>query len=241
MLAPYDFSNLSHSGSINAKLQNNIRAVKLLNQLKQENRQPTESDRNILAQFVGWGTVASAINREVIELLPECDLNSDNAFQTPRDVIEAIWEVVEHLGFKSGRILEPAANIGLFPGFQKPEYRQKSEWVLVEIDKSTSAIAQYLHPDATVYGSTEERKIGFEHVELPYNSFDLAISNFPFGRTAPFDPNYVEFALTLHNYFWLRCMWNTGERFTSTNRGRDWCESRNTPSTLQMDSSLKLP
>jgi hypothetical protein len=205
MLAPYDFSNLTHSGSVNAKLQNNIRAVKLLNQLKQENRQPTEPDRNILAQFVGWGTVASAINREVIELLPECDLNSDNAFQTPRDVIEAIWEVVEHLGFKSGRILEPAANIGLFPGFQKPEYRRKSEWVLVEIDKSASAIAQYLHPDATVYGSTEETKIGFEHVELPCNSFDLAISNFPFGRTAPFDPKYVEFALTLHNYFWLRC------------------------------------
>ncbi|HAG83207.1 MAG TPA: hypothetical protein DCL61_19200, partial [Cyanobacteria bacterium UBA12227] len=85
-----------------------------------------ELERDILAQFSGWGTVASAINREVLDLVGNTDLNSDNAFQTPRFIIEAVWEILEHLGFQSGRIADPAANIGLWAGFQKPEYRSNS-------------------------------------------------------------------------------------------------------------------
>lgn len=203
-MTPYNFADLSQSGGVKTKLLHNLNAVKLLRQLDSEDRHPTEPERDILARFVGWGTVASVINREVLDLLPNSDLNSDNAFQTSREVIEAIWAVVEHLGFKSGRILEPASNIGLFPGFQNPEYRSNSEWVLVEIDSTAAAIARHLHPDAIVYGSTNRQRIGFENADIPANSFDLVVSNFPFGLTAPFDPKYSGLSLSLHNYFWRK-------------------------------------
>lgn len=204
MTQPYDFTHLEKTGGVKFKLQNNISAVKLLQQLEQENRQPTSHEQDILARFVGWGTVANVINREVLDLLPSTDLNSDNAFQTSREVIEAIWAVVEHLGFRSGKILEPAANIGLFPGFQNPEDRSNSEWVLVEIDPTAAAIARHLHPDAIVYGSRGQQRIGFENADIPANSFDLVVSNFPFGLTAPFDPKYSGLSLSLHNYFWSK-------------------------------------
>jgi N12 class adenine-specific DNA methylase len=204
MTQPYDFTHLEKTGGVKLKLLHNISAVKLLSQLEQENRQPTSHERDILARFVGWGTVANVINREVLDLLPNADLNSDNAFQTSKEVIEAIWAVVEHLGFKSGRVLEPAANIGLFPGFQNPEYRSNSEWVLCEIDPTAAAIARHLHPDAIVYGSSAQQRIGFEHADVPAESFDLVVSNFPFGLTAPFDPKYSGLSLSLHNYFWRK-------------------------------------
>jgi hypothetical protein len=174
--------------------------------LEQEERLPTELERGVLAQFTGWGTVASAINREVLDLLPNTDLNSDNAFQTPREIIEAVWEVLSRLGFQSGRIADPAANIGLWAGFQKPEYRSNSEWLLVEIDPTAKAIAQYLHPDAVVYGSNAQQQIGFENTDIPKDSFDLVVSNFPFGVTPPFDPTYKKVVKTLHNYFWAKSL-----------------------------------
>ncbi|MEQ9238007.1 helicase-related protein [Coleofasciculus sp. E2-BRE-01] len=204
MNSPYNFHNLPQTKGIKTQLQKNIRAVKLLQQLQRENRKPTEDERHQLATFVGWGTVASAINRDTLELLPDNDLNTDNAFQTPQNIIEAIWSVLENLGFKSGRILEPASNIGSFPGLQPSDYRHQSEWVLIEIDPIASAIARHLHPDAIVYGSSTSTKIGFQHVELPANSFDLIISNFPFGTTAPFDPKYNPVVSNLHNYFWAK-------------------------------------
>lgn len=74
-MKPYNFADLSQSGGVKTKLQNNLNAVKLLRQLDSEDRYPTESERDILARFVGWGTIASVINREVLELLPNSDLN----------------------------------------------------------------------------------------------------------------------------------------------------------------------
>ena len=205
-MTPYNFTDLSQSGGVKCKLRHNINTVKLLRQLEQEERLPTELEQSVLAQFTGWGTVASAINREVLDLLPNTDLNSDNAFQTPREIIEAVWEVLSRLGFQSGRIADPAANIGLWAGFQKPEYRSNSEWLLVEIDPTAKAIAQYLHPDAVVYGSNAQQQIGFENTDIPKDSFDLVVSNFPFGVTPPFDPTYQKVVKTLHNYFWAKSL-----------------------------------
>lgn len=72
----------------------------------------------------------------------------------------------------------------------------------MEIDPTPAAIARYLHPDAIVYGSSAQQRIGFEHADIPAESFDLVVSNFPFGLTAPFDPKYSGLSLSLHNYFW---------------------------------------
>ena len=63
-MTPYNFSNLFQSGGVKCKLRHNINAVKLLRQLEQEERLPTELERGVLAQFTGWGTVASAARQK---------------------------------------------------------------------------------------------------------------------------------------------------------------------------------
>jgi hypothetical protein len=61
-MTSYNFSDLSQSGGVKYKLRHNINAVKLLRQLEQEQRLPTELEQSVLAQFTGWGTVASGLS-----------------------------------------------------------------------------------------------------------------------------------------------------------------------------------
>jgi N12 class adenine-specific DNA methylase len=198
----YQFRNLPVKGGVKTKLNNNIACLKWLRRYKKNPHPITAADQDLLAKWVGWGTVASAINKEVLELVPDLDLNSDNAFLTPAPIVEAMWHVLEQLGFSYGRILEPSSNIGLFPGLQTTWNRARSEWCLVEIDSSASAIAKILIDDAiAIYGC------GFESTDIPNSTFDLVIGNVPFGLVPPFDPDYEDIpSSTLHNYFFAKSL-----------------------------------
>lgn len=209
---PYHLASFDHLRpgiGVKTKLEYNKQALRILHQCKAKGRTPTAEERDKLARYVGNGTIASAIDREYLDLTldPQASLESDNAFQTSPEIIQAIWQALNNLGFSSGRILDPSANIGNFIGLQPPEHRSQSEWALVEINPDAVQIAKYLHTDAiAIYGSTSDNRIGFENADLPQESFDLIISNFPFGKTAPFDPKYIEFSLNLHNYFFLKSL-----------------------------------
>ena len=125
-----DFSHLEAGNGAKTKLSLNKAALRVLIELKQENRTPTDKERDTLAKYSGNGTIASVIDKEYLDLyqqlgIPAPDLNTDNAYQTSPQVIKAIWQVLEQLGFKHGRILEPSCSIGLFPGLMKPDHREK--------------------------------------------------------------------------------------------------------------------
>lgn len=165
-------------------------------------------DLDLLCKFVGWGTIAPALSgkypelaSQFSELLPlNQDLQSDNAFCTPPSLIESVWYGLEQVGFTSGRILEPASNIGYWKIFQTEKFQKQSEWLMVEVDPTAKQIAEILHPDAIVYGSDENSHRGFEHTIIPKDKIDLVISNFPFGQTSPYDPDY-QVSRSLHEYF----------------------------------------
>lgn len=54
-----------------------------------------------------------------------------------------------------------------------------------EKDLLTGKLLSYLYPDEKI------RVEGFEKIEKPFNgTFDLAISNVPFGEVAVFDPSF---------------------------------------------------
>lgn len=184
------------------KAQANLEVLKSL-----INGQPLSPQQ--LAKFVGWGTIAPTLSgnqhRDLYlqfkKLLPRQDMNTDNAFCTNPDVIEAVWEGLQNMGFNAGRILEPASNIGYWKVFQPENLLKQSEWVMVEIDPFACEVAKQIHPDAlAIYGSHKSHRIGFEHVSLPLGRFDLVISNFPFGATAPYDADFPN-AKSLHEYF----------------------------------------
>lgn len=125
-----------------------------------------------------------------------------NAHYTDRNVISAMWEMAEKLGFRGGRVLEPSAGTGLFFGLMPEGVARNSALVGVELDELTGKILKHLYPDADIQIS------GFEKAKrLGDNTVDLVISNVPFGDFTVFDkarPQYNK--QSIHNYFFSRAL-----------------------------------
>jgi hypothetical protein len=68
----------------------------------------------------------------------------------------------------------------------------------IELDPLTASIARKLYPDADI------RAQGFEAAALVDGSFDLAISNVPFGDYKAFDPQFNDRNFLIHDYFFAK-------------------------------------
>ncbi|WP_334319088.1 hypothetical protein [Termitidicoccus mucosus] len=120
-----------------------------------------------------------------------------NAHYTAGTVIEAMYAAVTRLGFNGGRVLEPACGLGHFFGLMPDEMRGRSTLTGIEIDPITARLARMLYPGAEIHNQP------FEEATLATNSFDLAISNVPFGDYAPFDMKLNARKFHIHDYFFL--------------------------------------
>jgi adenine-specific DNA methylase len=126
---------------------------------------------------------------------------------TPLPVAAALSALVARAlaGVASPRILEPAAGIGMIIATLPTELRERSAITAVELDKVTSRICAHLHPDVRLYGAQ-----GFEDTELAEESFDLCISNVPFGGVRVTDPLFTRseagLCRTLHDFFIAKMM-----------------------------------
>jgi N12 class adenine-specific DNA methylase len=92
-------------------------------------------------------------------------------------------------------MVEPACGIGHFIGLIPEEMLRRSTVTGVEIDPLTAHIAKALYPDADI------REQPFEKSKLPDESFDLAISNVPFGDYPVHDPRWNKYKFPIHDYF----------------------------------------
>jgi len=201
-------------GGLREKFTDNIAAIRLLHQLERENRSATGEERRILVRYVGWGglpqvfstateTPKWAAEQETLrELLSRDEYQGArstvlNAHYTPEAVVRSMWSAVRHLGFRGGRILEPACGVGHFFGLMPDDMRGESSLCGVEIDPLTARLARHLYPEADI------RAQPFEETVLPANGFDLAISNVPFGDYAPFDPKLNSRRFAIHDYFFV--------------------------------------
>ena len=191
------------------KYRNNIEAIKTLQLIESENRIATPEEQEILSKYVGWGGLADAFDEtksnwsseynELKNILSPEEYASArsstlNAHFTSPTVIGAMYEVLDHMGFSKGNILEPAMGIGNFFGML-PESMEKSQLYGVELDSVTGRIAKQLYPKASVQIK------GFEKTDFPNDFFDVAIGNVPFGDYKVPDKAYDKNNFIIHDYF----------------------------------------
>ncbi len=205
------------TGSLKEKCRVNLAAIKLVRKLQAENRPATNEEKSALVRYVGWGglpqifspaTEWQAENLELSNLLSENEFRAArastlNAHYTSSEVIHGMYAALERLGFKEGRILEPAFGIGHFVGFMPDSIHSHSAITGIEIDPLTAQIAKVLYPDADI------RNEPFEKTKLADGFFDAAISNIPFGDYKPFDPKFNKQGFLIHDISsrqdWKKC------------------------------------
>ena len=202
-------------GSLKFKFQQNIQAIEILQSLDAENRQPTNEEKSALAKYVGWGALPQVFDvnnaqwrKEQIqlsELLSDAEHRSArattlNAHYTAPVVILAMYQAAQRFGFSGGNILEPACGIGHFIGLMPESLAKNSAITGVEIDPLTARIAKALYPEADI------REQPFEKTKLLDGTYDLAISNVPFGDYSVHDPRWNNYKFPIHDYFFAAAL-----------------------------------
>jgi N12 class adenine-specific DNA methylase len=187
----------------------------LLKVLENEQRPPEDDEKHILVRYVGWGGLPQVFDsyngawtdeRARLEsLLTADELESArattlNAHYTAPLIIQAMYALLEQLGFNCGRILEPACGLGHFIGLMPETMHARSQITGIEIDSITTRIAKLLYPDADI------RHQPFEEARLADGFFDVAISNIPFGDYSPFDPQFKLWGFKIHDYFFAKTL-----------------------------------
>ena len=200
-------------GGAKTKYADNIAAIRLLQQLQTSGaKSATPEEQKILVRYVGWGGLPQVFDprneqwaaeyREMQGLLaPDiyaaARRSTQDAHYTSETVIRGIYEGLSRLGLGTGeplRILEPSAGIGNFLGLCPEQFNAK--FLAVELDPTTSNIAQYLYPKARHFNNS------FQSVGLNSPHFDLIVGNPPFGNQSLYDPDFPELRkFSIHNYF----------------------------------------
>lgn len=196
------------------KLDKNIKAIKMLKRLENENRNPKEYEQAYLADYLGWGGLSDVFDerkggqwKEARDYLKK-NLTSEEyerarestltAFYTPNNVISAIYKKLEDMGFNGGEVLDPSTGTGRFIGNLPKNLKDKTNFTAIELDSITGKIAKYLYPNQNVNIS------GYEDFSVSDNSFDVAITNVPFGNFKVFDNEYNKYNLFIHDYFFKK-------------------------------------
>lgn len=199
------------------KFKGNIAAISLLKKLQAENRMATPSEQKVLAKYIGWGGLQEAFDgkrypewaeeaKQLKELLTDEEWKNardsvKTAFFTPPAVIDGIYKIVQQLGFKGGRVLDPSMGHGNFFGAMPTKLRKNCMLRGVEKDSLAGGMAQQLYQDASV------EVTGFENAFLDNNGYDLVISNVPFNRDIhPIDADFKAYNFNLHNYFFAKAL-----------------------------------
>ena len=201
----------SELGGEKQRFRNNVEAIKLVNRLIISQKEATDEEKKVLAKYVGWGGLAQAFDernvawqneyRELKDVLSVEEYAAAkgsvlNAHYTSKTVIDGIYKALTRFGVKgNNRILEPAMGTGNFFGFMPREIASGAKLYGVELDRITGKIATKLYPQAKIQIK------GFEETSFQDNSFDLMVTNVPFGGYTVFDPDYNKYNFYIHDYF----------------------------------------
>lgn len=198
-------------GGPKQKYAQNAEAIRLLNAIESEGRTATPAEQSTLIKYSGWGWTGNDLfnedkaawskeRKELKSLLTDAEYaaaraSTTNAHYTSPQVVEAVWAAVRRLGFTGGRMLEPSAGIGHFLGLMPSDLSVNTKKTAIELDPISGRILKQLYQNADV------RIHGFEQFNPSNGTFDLAISNVPFGDYKLHDPAYNKLNLSIHNYF----------------------------------------
>lgn len=185
----------------------------MLRELQAQDRAATADERAVLARWGSWGASGvaevfdetraefAADRAELRELLNDDEYRAANrtvlnAHYTDPALATEIWQTLNILGFKGGRVLEPGSGAGAFIGLA-PE---SAEMTGVELDPITAGISQALYPDAEI------RAESFADTRMPTGYFDAAVGNVPFARTKLHDPRHNAGNHSMHNHFIIKSL-----------------------------------
>ncbi|MGO9789704.1 MAG: hypothetical protein ACLP8S_09480 [Solirubrobacteraceae bacterium] len=187
-----------------------MEALRKLARLEREERPATHVEREVLAAWSSWGAVPEIFDEtraewaaergQLHELLGEqgyaaARRTTINAHYTHPVIAGAMWELAGDLGFEGGRVLEPGCGGGVFIGLAPVG----AEMTGVELDDTTAAIAQELHPDARIISRS------FAQYQ-PRGLFDLAVGTVPFADVRLYDPVHNRQQHSIHNHFIVKSL-----------------------------------
>ena len=199
------------------RAQDNLTAIRLMQQIEEEGRGATPEEQAQLIKFCafsstdlaqnvfrrgaeevkpGWADIATELEALVsAEERAGLMRATQYAHFTPEYIIRAIWSAVQRLGFAGGSVLEPGCGTGLFLAASPDHIAEASYFCGIEADPITAKIAAQLYPESDI------RYEDFTRAKLTVD-YDLAIGNPPFSdRTQRFAEVKPAVALSLHDYF----------------------------------------
>jgi type I restriction-modification system DNA methylase subunit len=168
----------------------------LVEQILNENRTPTEAERELLISYEGIGGLAKEGVRGQ-GILSE--------FYTPDEIIQKMWGLAYKNGFvATGKVLEPSCGTGRFFKYHNPSLIDA-----FEIDSIAYNIAKLLYPRANITLGSFETKFfrGNFHLPKTKGDYDLVIGNPPYesfvSQYSPKEKTVTE-AVTFDQYFITR-------------------------------------
>jgi len=192
------------------RIAHNLNVIRLLRDLRERHAAPTDSEREMLKRWAGWGAVPDLFDPAVTRYTTQREelgalLGADgfaaarrstiNAHYTHPLIADAMWQLAERLSFPGSRVLEPGCGPGVFLA-RAPEGANLTG---VELDPTTAQIAETLYPHASICASSFADVRGLA-------TFDLVIGNVPFGDVVLYDPKHNKGKHSVHNHFLVKSL-----------------------------------
>lgn len=198
-------------------VETNLAALRALGRIEQarSRAEVLPEDLDDAGRFVGWGGVSavfdptSSLHRTYYESL-QALLSADeieaakastlNAHYTAVNVIDAMWEGLQHLGVNEGEGLEPGAGVGLFMARLPESLQATVDFTAVEKDAVSGRLLRALYPQTRLHLD------GYERAGIGDESIDFVVGNVPFGDYSVFDPRYKHLRAPIHDYFIIKSL-----------------------------------
>lgn len=209
-------------GTPKVRFANNQAAIEAYERVLDKGREPTKAELQAMAGYTGWGSFGQELFQGTWERpMPKDNWANEsdwlrshmgeenwksaqasiiNAHYTDPPTVQAMWAMVEKLGFKGGRVLEPSMGIGNFFSLMPKRLRDASDLTGIEMDKLTGGMAKMLFPNSTVH------VMPYQDSRTPDDFYDLVIGNWPFAADGPADRRYMKLAPSLHDFFFLKAL-----------------------------------
>jgi N12 class adenine-specific DNA methylase/SAM-dependent methyltransferase len=194
------------------RIAHNLAVIRLLSDLRERGGAPTDSERETLKRWAGWGAVPDLFDPAVVRYATQREelaallgaegfaaarRSTINAHYTHPLIADAMWQLAEQLSFPGSRVLEPGCGPGVFLA-RAPEWANLTG---VELDPTTAQVAATLYPHASICASSFADVRG-----LADGTFDLVIGNVPFGDVVLYDPTHNKGKHSVHNHFLVKSL-----------------------------------
>lgn len=143
-------------------------------------------------------------SQEVISSLRNSVLT---AFYTPEVVPRVLYETLKEAGLTPQRLYEPSAGAGVFIQEAEKVFGSFGQVTAVEKDRLSALVLAAVN--STNNSTTTTFQSPLEEAPIDDNgTYDLVVSNIPFGNFSVYDPAFPDKALSgrIHNYFFAKGM-----------------------------------